>query len=139
VERCCGALMVGSIGALKHEGIVYDRLPLQYCPICRRHEVHPLVRDDFEQLVEFAKGDLASYIQFDDFVDYDEEALRQYQPLWDEGDPKKLIVQAIDQSLDLLTASKALHDQAWTLEIELRLRHLGQMLKSLSKQRSTKP
>ncbi|MBE3595723.1 MAG: hypothetical protein IMW86_01610 [Hydrogenibacillus sp.] len=122
---CCGAMMIGSIGALRVEGIVFERLPLVYCPVCRRFEVHPLVSDAFELLLDYAQGDNARHIVFDDFVTIDEAELRAHQPLWDDGEPLLLIQASIDQALDLLSAAKALGDVLWKRELGDRLKRLA--------------
>ncbi|QZA32735.1 hypothetical protein [Hydrogenibacillus sp. N12] len=121
---CCGAMMVGSIGRLRRNGIVFDRVPLVYCPVCRRFDVHPLVADAFDLLLDYAEADGARVVDVAELLRYDEAALRAAQPFWDDGDAEALVEGLIDQALDLLSAARALDDRLWRRELHDRLRRL---------------
>ena len=54
---CCGAGMVGGMGTIQYESVKVHHVPLQFCPVCHRMEVHPSVEREFELLLEFAQED----------------------------------------------------------------------------------
>ena len=55
-------------GTLKHYRTQVHNVPLLFCPVCHRVEVHYKVENEYEILAEYAHGDGASEIDFQDYV-----------------------------------------------------------------------
>ncbi|WP_127585206.1 hypothetical protein [Paenibacillus koleovorans] len=124
---CCGASMIGTKGTLKHIHTHIHNVPLLFCPVCHRVEVHHLVEMEYEILAEYAHGDGAAEIDFDEYVeDRHGAALYENCVSNEDEDPLELVRNQIDISLDLLMAAKALNDTEWENELKKRLSVLSQ-------------
>lgn len=113
--------MVGSKGTMKHYRTLVHNVPLLFCPVCHRVEVHYKARHEYEILAEYAHGDGVSEIDFQDFVIEDEETIFGNCVNLDDEDPITLVQSQIDISLDLLTVAKQMNDEKWERELKKRL------------------
>jgi len=134
---CCGAGMIGSIGTVRHLKTLVHNVPILFCPVCDRIEIHPAVEGEYEILAEYAQGDNAREVNFADFVSVDNKTdLFENCTMTDEaihfGDVLK---QQIDLSLDLLGVAKDLQDDAWREALKHRLKRLSERLKQYNKRK----
>jgi hypothetical protein len=119
---CCGASMIGTKGTLKHFRTHIFNVPIVFCPVCHRVEVHYLIEKEYELLAEYAHDDGALEIDFMQFVDEKPEmGLYENCVNHDEEDPLAVVKNQIDMSLDLLTIAKQMGDDEWTLQLKKRL------------------
>jgi hypothetical protein len=124
---CCGASMIGTKGTLKHLSARIHNVPLLFCPVCHQVDVHYLVEMEYEILAEYAHGDGAAEIDFEEYVeDRHGDALFENCVSSESEDPLELVRNQIDSSLDLLMAAKALKDEEWEAQLKERLSVLSQ-------------
>lgn len=134
---CCGASMIGASGTLKHFDCKIHNVPVVFCPVCHRVEVHHLIADEYELLAEFAHGDQAHEVDFLDFVeDKSEHHLFENCINSDEQDPLDVVLNQIDMALDLMLVAKYLEDAEWEQQLLKRLSVMSERRKKLEKQRS---
>lgn len=123
---CCGASMVGGVGAIKREQIVVHHVPLVFCPICHRVEVHYTVKEEFNILVDYAEGDGVRQINFSDYVDFKNVIQMMENCITVEnGDAEQLYREQIDNALDLYGVAKQMGDREWQKVLEERLKVLS--------------
>lgn len=134
---CCGAGMVGSMGSVRHQRTVVHNVPILYCPVCDRIDVHPAIEGEYEIMVEYAQGDQAPEVDFLDFVRVDDKAeLFENCAMTDEGGNfGEVLKQQIDIALDLLGVAKSLRDEGWQHALLERLHRLSARLKQYNKRR----
>ncbi|MGD8190871.1 hypothetical protein ACQCN2_12900 [Brevibacillus ginsengisoli] len=131
---CCGANMIGSIGTVRHDTTTVHNVPIMFCPVCNRTDVHPYIEAEYEILVEYAQGDKASEIDFSDFVSVDnKQDLFENCTMTDEGSFSDVLKQQIDIALDLLGVAKQLNDQAWKDALKHRLQRLSERLRDYNR------
>lgn len=118
---CCGASMVGTKGTLKHYHTQVHNVPLLFCPVCHRVEVHYKVENEYEVLAEYAHGDGVAEIDFQDFIMEDDESIFRNCVNREDEDPIDVVQSQIDMSLDLLTVAKFIGDTKWEHELKKRL------------------
>ncbi|WP_410769896.1 hypothetical protein [Fontibacillus sp. BL9] len=118
---CCGASMVGTKGTLKHYRTQVHNVPLLFCPVCHRVEVHYKVENEYEVLAEYAHSDGLSEIDFQDFIMEDEDSIFGNCVNREDEDPLDIVQSQIDMSLDLLTVAKQIEDSKWEDELKKRL------------------
>ncbi|WP_435921911.1 hypothetical protein [Paenibacillus sp. DYY-L-2] len=118
---CCGASMLGTKGTLKHYRTQVHNVPLLFCPVCHRVEVHYKVENEYEVLAEYAHGDGLSEIDFQDFVTENDESIFGNCVNHEDEDPLDIVQSQIDLSLDLLTVAKQMNDVKWESELKKRL------------------
>ncbi|XID93216.1 hypothetical protein ACF3MZ_01365 [Paenibacillaceae bacterium WGS1546] len=123
---CCGASMLGTKGTLKHYRTRIHNVPILFCPVCHRVEVHYMVENEYEILAEYAHGDGASEVDFRDYVDESDKALHENCVNNEEEDPMAVVQNQIDMSLDLLTIAKEIGDREWEQQLKKRLIALSQ-------------
>ncbi|MGG1312653.1 MULTISPECIES: hypothetical protein [Cohnella] len=123
---CCGASMIGTKGTLKHFRTRIHNVPILFCPVCHRVEVHYLVENEYEILAEYAHGDGASEVDFNDYVDESDKALHENCINHEDEDPLYIVQYQIDMALDLLTFAKELKDAEWEQQLKRRLGMLAQ-------------
>jgi len=126
MSYCCGASMVGTKGTLKHYRTQVHNVPLLFCPVCHRVEVHYKVENEYEILAEYAHGDGAAEIDFQDYVIEDEETIFENVVNCEKEDPNDSIQSQIDMALDLLTVAKQIQDEKWQSELKKRLAVMSQ-------------
>ncbi len=134
---CCGAGMVGSIGSVRHSKTLVHNVPIMFCPVCDRIEVHPAIEGEYEILVEYAQGDKAPEVDFADFVSVDNKSdLFENCTMTDESASyADILKQQIDLSLDLMAVAKNLNDDAWREALKQRLKRLSERLKQYNKRK----
>jgi len=130
---CCGASMIGTRGTLKHIRTRIQNVPLLFCPVCHRVEVHYLIETEYEILAEYAHGDGATEIDFEDYVDLKHTAALYENCVNEEDeDPLTIVRNQIDMALDLLPVAKSIGDAEWEEQLKTRLHVLGQRYRKLS-------
>lgn len=126
---CCGASMIGAVGAIKSERVVVHQVPLLFCPICHRVEIHFTMKDEFDLLVDYAQGDGATHVNFNDYVEYGNTAPMMENCISvEESNPEHLYREQIDNALDLLGVAKQLQDLDWERVLKERLKVLSRRL-----------
>jgi hypothetical protein len=133
---CCGASMIGTKGTLKHYRTRIHNVPILFCPVCHRIEVHYLVENEYEILAEYAHGDGASEVDFHDYVDETDKALHENCVNNEDEDPMLIVQNQIDMSLDLLSFAKEIGDTEWEQQLKKRLIVLGQRRHKLKLKRT---
>jgi hypothetical protein len=124
---CCGASMIGTKGTLKHIETQIHNVPLLLCPVCHRIEVHYLVEDEYEILAEYAHGDGAIEVDFQDYIDLsDQEKMYENCVNHENEDPLEIVRNQIDMGLDLLNVANRLRDEEWQRQLKKRLAVLSQ-------------
>lgn len=118
---CCGASMIGTKGSLKHYHTRVHNVPLLFCPVCHRVEVHYKVEHEYEVLAEYAHDDGMSEIDFQDFVMEDDESIYANCVNRENEDPFEVVQSQIDMSLDLLAVAKHMKDSKWEDQLKKRL------------------
>ncbi|MGE6664318.1 hypothetical protein [Paenibacillus xylanexedens] len=126
MSYCCGASMVGTKGTLKHYRTQVHNVPLLFCPVCQRVEVHYKVENEYEILAEYAHGDGASEIDFQDYVTEDEDAIFENCVNRESEDAMVIVQRQIDMALDLLRLAKETKDEKWESELKRRLAVMSQ-------------
>jgi hypothetical protein len=115
--------MIGTKGSIRHLRTLIHNVPIVFCPVCHRIEVHHLVEDEYEILAEYAQGDGATEVDFAVYSDTPvREALFENCVHQENEDPLALITNQIDMALDLLQVAKALDDIEWEYQLKNRLR-----------------
>ncbi|MEK3733887.1 MULTISPECIES: hypothetical protein [Paenibacillus] len=131
---CCGASMMGTKGTLKHYRTQVHNVPLLFCPVCHRVEVHYRVENEYEILAEYAHGDGASHVDFQDYVMEDEDSIFENVVNRESEDPLTVVQNQIDMSLDLLAVAKWMKDEKWQGELKRRLAVMSQRRLRLQQQ-----
>ncbi|OWR28123.1 hypothetical protein CDO73_19775 [Saccharibacillus sp. O23] len=128
---CCGASMIGTKGTLTHYRTQVHNVPLLYCPVCQRIEVHYKVESEYEILAEYAHGDGESEIDFQDYVLEDDAEIFSNCVSVDSDNKMEAVRNQIDLSLDLLAVAKQMEDKRWQIELKRRLAVMSQKLEKL--------
>ncbi len=119
---CCGASMIGTKGNIRHLRTQIHNVPILFCPVCHRIEVHHLVEDEYEILAEYAHCDGAAEVDFEDYSNAPaNDALFENCVNHENEDPLALVTNQIDMALDLLCVAKELHDPEWEHQLKNRL------------------
>lgn len=136
---CCGASMIGTKGTLKHFRTQINNVPIVFCPVCHRVEVHYKVEQEYDLLAEFAHDDGAAEVDFLQFVD-DKSGADLFDNCvnHDEEDPFQIVGSQIDMSLDLLTIAKNLQDVEWEQQLKRRLAILSSRRNKLQNRKSAR-
>ncbi|TBL70560.1 hypothetical protein [Paenibacillus thalictri] len=136
---CCGASMIGTKGTLKHIRTQIHNVPLLFCPVCHRVEVHHLVENEYEILAEYAHGDGAREVDFQEYVEQrDEKELFENCVNHDNEDAMDVVQSQIDMSLDLLMLAKEWNDTAWEEQLKTRLQMLSRRRSKLKAKKTSK-
>lgn len=126
---CCGASMIGAVGTIKSEQVVVHQVPLVFCPVCHQVDVHFAMKEEFELLVDYARGDGAQHVNFVEYVEYGDTKPMMENCISVEGtNPEQLYREQIDNALDLLSAAKQLRDNEWENVLKERLKVLSRRL-----------
>ncbi|ALS29397.1 hypothetical protein ABEV74_16240 [Paenibacillus cisolokensis] len=134
---CCGASMIGTKGTLKHYRTHIHNVPILFCPVCHRVEIHHSIENEYEILAEYAHGDGASEIDFQDYVDKEDKGIFENCVNNENEDPMDVVTSQIDMALDLLIFAKQLNDQAWQDELKKRLGVLNGRRNKLRQRRTS--
>lgn len=132
---CCGASMIGVKGTLKYIRTRIHNVPILLCPVCNRVEVHHLAFREYEILAEFAHGEGALDIQFEDYADMPpaEELYANCVSNEETEAPEDVVRSQIDMALDLLAVSSGIGDGEWSEELRRRLAALGKRAAKLQR------
>lgn len=132
---CCGASMIGAFGSLRHYKTQIHNVPILYCPVCNRIDVHSDISEEYELLSEYAHEDFAPEVDFRDFVS-NETMKKVFENCIsiDHGNISEVLHSQIDNALDLLAVAKQLEDQDWEKTLKHRLKKLSRRLKRLEAQ-----
>jgi len=134
---CCGASMIGTRGTLKHIRTQIHNVPLLFCPVCHNIQVHYLVENEYAILAEYASGDGAIDVDFQDYVDTgDMERLFENCVNTEHDEPLDVVQNQIDMALDLLSVAKSIGDEEWYEQLKKRLHVLsGRKIKLMKRER----
>ncbi|WP_127530662.1 hypothetical protein [Paenibacillus kobensis] len=121
MSYCCGASMIGAKGTLQHFRTHIHNVPILFCPVCQRIEVHHLIENEYDILAEFAHGDGATEIDFQDYVEKDPKVLFENCVNNEYEDPLDVVMSQIDMALDLLVLAKQIGDAEWEGNLKKRL------------------
>lgn len=127
--------MIGALGSLRHYKTQIHNVPILYCPVCNRIDVHSDISEEYELLAEYAHEDFAPEVDFRDFVS--SETMKQVFENCisiDHGNISAVYNSQIDNALDLLAVAKQLEDHEWETTLKHRLRKLSRRLKRLEAQ-----
>ena len=129
--------MVGTRGTLKHYRTRIQNVPLLYCPVCHRVEVHYLVESEYEILAEYAHGDGAEDVDFHEFVD-EKHLANLYENCvnHEKQEPGEVVRNQIDLALDLLMFAKQLNDTEWEQDLKKRLKVLSNRKRKLQQKKA---
>ncbi|RAP77123.1 hypothetical protein [Paenibacillus montanisoli] len=134
---CCGASMIGTNGTLKHFRTHIHNVPILFCPVCHRVEIHHMIENEYEILAEYAHGDGASEVDFIEYVEQEEQELFENCVNNENEDPMDVVTNQIDMALDLLSFAKQIADEAWEAELKKRLGVLNQRRNKLLQRRTS--
>lgn len=123
---CCGASMIGTRGTLKHYRTHIHNVPILFCPVCHRIEIHYMIEHEYEILADYAHGDGASEVDFQEYVDNKSDELLENCVNHEHEDPLDVVSSQIDMALDLLSFAKQLQDEQWGADLKKRLGVLNQ-------------
>lgn len=130
--------MIGAIGNLRHYKTRINEVPILYCPVCNRIDVHPAIEEEYEILAEYAHADHAPEVDFSDYVG--KEAITEVFDnctIIDHGNMEEVMKQQIDSALDLLSVAKYIDDKEWEQSLKDRLKKLSTRLKMWQNKRKS--
>lgn len=135
---CCGGSMIGGTGTMRHYRTYIHDVPILYCPVCNRIDIHPQIVDEYEILAEYAHSDQAPEVYFNDYVNDDVlDSIFENCSSYDDGNMDELMKKQIDIALDMLSLAKQLADENWEAELKKRLKYLSQRLAKWQKLKSS--
>ncbi|MFD1953536.1 hypothetical protein ACFSL6_04930 [Paenibacillus thailandensis] len=134
---CCGASMIGTKGTLKHVRTHIHNVPIMFCPVCHRVEIHYLVESEYEILAEYAHSDGASEVDFQEYVEKKHPSLYENCVNNEDESPMEIVDSQIDIALDLLTFAKQIGDAEWEQELKNRLAMLNGRRNKLRQKRTS--
>ncbi|MCR2802394.1 hypothetical protein [Paenibacillus soyae] len=134
---CCGASMIGTKGTLKYYRTHIHNVPITFCPVCHRVDVHYLAQQEYDILAEYAHGDGAAEVDYEDYVDQDERALLENCVNHEDEEPIDVVRSQIDMSLDLLSFARSIDDSEWQATLKKRLIALNSRRNKLQLRRSS--
>ncbi|MDQ6420382.1 hypothetical protein RB620_13135 [Paenibacillus sp. LHD-117] len=134
---CCGASMIGTKGTLKHFATHIHNVPITFCPVCHRIDIHYLAQSEYDILAEYAYGDRAAEVDFEDYVDQDQAALLENCVNHENEEPMDVVRSQIDMALDLLSFAKQIDDKEWQYVLKKRLQVLNSRRNKLLQRKSS--
>lgn len=135
---CCGASMIGTKGTLRHLRSHIHNVPILFCPVCHQIEVHYRVENEYEILAEYAVGDEASEVDFQEYIHpMDEANLFENCVNLESEEPLAILQTQIDMALDLMMIARQIRDEDWIDQLKCRLSVLSQRRAKL--QRNKQP
>lgn len=134
---CCGASMIGTKGTLKHIRTYIHNVPILFCPVCHRIEVHHLAENEYEILAEYAHSDGATEVDFIEYVDGKEtDELFANCVNHEDEEPMAVTQNQIDMALDLMSVAKSMGDEEWEAQLKKRLLVLSARKSKLQQKKS---
>ncbi|WP_042164150.1 hypothetical protein [Paenibacillus gorillae] len=134
---CCGASMIGTKGTLKHFRTHIHNVPIMFCPVCHRVEIHYLIENEYEILAEYAHGDGAAEVDFQEYVEQEHKALLENCVNHENEDPMDVVLSQIDMALDLLSFAGQIGDKEWQEQLKKRLGTLNGRRNKLRQRRTS--
>lgn len=134
---CCGASMIGTKGTLKHMTTHIHNVPITFCPVCHGIDVHYKAQSEYDILAEYAYGDGAAEVDFEDYVDQDQASLLENCVNHENEEPMDVVRSQIDMALDLLSFANHLDDKEWQYMLKKRLQVLGSRRNKLLQRKSS--
>ncbi|MDQ0061029.1 hypothetical protein [Paenibacillus harenae] len=134
---CCGASMIGTKGTLKHYRTHIHNVPITFCPVCHRVDIHYLAQDEYDILAEYAHGDDAVEVDFQEYVEQDGKLLFENCVNNENEDPMDVVHSQIDMALDLLSFAKQIEDIEWGQQLKKRLIMLNGRRNKLRQRRTS--
>lgn len=134
---CCGASMIGTKGTLKHYRTHIHNVPILFCPVCHRVDIHYMVENEYELLAEYAHSDGADEVDFGDYVDQEQQELLENCVNHEHEDPMDVVLNQIDMALDLLVVAKRIRDAEWEEQLKRRMISLSARRNKLMQRRPT--
>ncbi|OMF38691.1 hypothetical protein BK133_00320 [Paenibacillus sp. FSL H8-0548] len=134
---CCGASMIGTKGTLKHNRTHIHNVPIMFCPLCHRVDIHYLIENEYEILAEYAHGDGAAEVDFQEYVEQEDKVLLENCVNHENEDPMDVVYSQIDMALDLLSFAKQIEDTEWQLVLKKRLGMLNNRRNKLRQRRTS--
>ncbi|AJY73687.1 hypothetical protein [Paenibacillus beijingensis] len=134
---CCGASMIGTKGTLKHYRTHIHNVPILFCPVCHRIDIHYMIESEYEILAEYAHGDGASEVDFQEYVEQEGKSMYENCVNHENEDPMDVVSSQIDMALDLLSFAKQLQDPEWEAELKKRLGVLNSRRNKLKQRRTS--
>ncbi|MFF2091102.1 hypothetical protein [Paenibacillus sp. NPDC058174] len=134
---CCGASMIGTKGTLKHFRTHIHNVPIMFCPVCHRVEIHYLIENEYEILAEYAHGDGAAEVDFQEYVEQENKALLENCVNHENEDPMDVVLSQIDMALDLLSFAGQIGDKEWQEQLKKRLGTLNGRRNKLRQRRTS--
>lgn len=134
---CCGASMIGTKGTLKYFRTHIHNVPILFCPVCHRVDIHYLIENEYELLAEYAHGDGAAEVDFGEYVEQEGLALLENCVNNENEDPMDVVHSQIDMALDLLSFAKQIEDSEWQLVLKKRLGILNSRRNKLRQRRTS--
>lgn len=129
--------MIGTKGTLKHYRTHIHNVPIMLCPVCHRVEIHYLIENEYEILAEYAHGDGAAEVDFQEYVEQEGKALFENCVNHENEDPMEVVLSQIDISLDLLSFANQIGDTQWQDELKKRLGILSGRRNKLKQRRTS--
>ncbi|MHA7964481.1 hypothetical protein ACX93W_10050 [Paenibacillus sp. CAU 1782] len=134
---CCGASMIGTKGTLKHHSTHVHNVPITFCPVCHRVDIHYLAQHEYDILAEYAFGDGAAEVDFTDYVEKRKQDLVENCVNHESEEPMEVVRSQIDMALDLLSFAKGINDREWQVMLMKRLSSLNERRNKLMQRRSS--
>ena len=98
-------------------------------------EVYPVIKDEFELVVEFARGDGAHEVYLRETIDSEIlDKWKEYATSFQEDNQEAVLREQIDMALDLLSMAKWLEDRTWEDQLKHRLHVLSRRMRRLYQQ-----
>jgi len=113
--------MLGTKGTLKHYKTHIHNVPITYCPVCHRVDIHYLAQHEYDILAEYAHGDGAEEVDFQDYVEQEGKDLLANCVNHENEDPYDVVLNQIDMALDLMNFAAQINDTEWQSELKRRL------------------
>ncbi|MBB3154327.1 hypothetical protein FHS16_004409 [Paenibacillus endophyticus] len=129
--------MIGTKGTLKHFRTHIHNVPIVFCPVCHRVDIHYLIENEYEILAEYAHGDGAAEVDFQEYVEQEGMALLENCVNHENEDPMDVVHSQIDMALDLLSFAKQIEDTEWQLVLKKRLGMLNNRRNKLRQRRTS--
>jgi hypothetical protein len=119
---CCGASMIGMRGTLRTNTTLIHHVPLLYCPVCQRFEVHHRAEDCYDMLLHYAMDDQVPEMDFDSLVrEHELDGLFENCSDSMEEPPMEIVHNQIDMALDLMGVAEMFGDTEWQEQLTRRL------------------
>ncbi len=98
-------------------------------------EVYPVIKDEFELVVELARGDGVHEVYMRESIDSEVlDEWKEYVTSFQQDNLEAILREQVDMALDLLGLARWLEDRAWEDELKIRLQVLSRQIRRLNQQ-----